>query len=217
MRHVISIFLLSCFFATLGAQSSEEDVVRLKQDMTSASLEESSAIGQNTNQEVESSGETGQTEKQKRGQWNTTVGTSFTYSGSFGSYMGLYAAPTYTYSLNPRWSLHGGILAAGYQGLNAFAPEGVYQQTGNMGSLAVFAAASYRMSDRLVVHGAGVKQLLSTPMPGYMAYPSDNFSLGATYKLGDTISIGATIQMNRGHGYHGGGPFQGSYFSPYGW
>ena len=73
------------------------------------------------------------------------------------------------------------------------------------------------MTDRLVVHGAGVKQLLSTPMPGYVAYPSDNISLGATYMLGDNISIGATIHMNRGHGYYGGGPFQGSYLSPYGW
>ena len=74
-------------------------------------------------------------------------------------------------------------------------------------SLALFAAAAYGMSDRLILHGSGVKQLITAPVTPFTPYPVDQLSLGATYKLGENISIGATIQMNNGMGY--------DYFNPH--
>ena len=37
-------------------------------------------------------------------------------------------------------------------------PGGEFQASNNFSSLAVFAAASYKMSDRLILHGSGLKE-----------------------------------------------------------
>ena len=67
--------------------------------------------------------------------------------------------------------------------------------------LAIFGAASYRMNDKLILHGSGIKQLVSAPVTPFTPYPMDNLSLGATYKLGNNITIGASINMrNYGSG-----------------
>ncbi len=133
-----------------------------------------------------------------------------------------YAAPMVTLPVSERWSLHGGLMAMRYQGSNPFLLE-----TGNpdvYSSLAVFAAASYRMSDRLILHGTGVKQLISGPVTPFPAM--DNFSLGATYRIGDNITIGATIRFDQQNSYQpipfSGGrtyPFlhEGGYFLPTTW
>lgn len=137
----------------------------------------------------------------EKGHLGVTVGTSFSYMRGFGSGMMLYAAPMYTVPLNNRWALHGGLIAASYQG---FYPSGSVELPfpAQFTSLAMFAAASYRMNDRLILHGAGVKQLISAPVTPFTPYPADYFSVGATYKLGDNISIGATIHINNGTGYY---------------
>jgi hypothetical protein len=149
---------------------------------------------------------------------NMSVGTSFTHMWAYGSYMGFFAAPTYTLTLNPRWSLHTGILASSHTPLNMPGnPDNGFAHP-VFNSLAVFAAASYRMNERLVIHGAGVKQIIQHPAPPLMAYPSDNLSLGATYRIGDNITIGASIHMNRHQGLYPASPFgRQPYYSPYGW
>ncbi len=50
----------------------------------------------------------------------------------------------------------------------------------------------------------------------------DNLSLGATYKLGDNVFIGASVSINQGHGYYqspsfGGASFGGPFDTPFGW
>jgi hypothetical protein len=192
----------------LHGQTVEEEVILLKQ---SADLE-------HVRQEVPVSEQVPSSPNHNTGSLNMSVGTSYSFFSGYGSLMGIYAAPTYTLSINKRWSLHGGFLATGYTALNPYSAAGEYQNTPAMSSLAVFAAASYRMSDRLVLHGAGVKQLLSAPVSPLIPCPADNLSLGATYMLGDHISIGASIHMNRGNGYYMGSPYQPSYLtSPFGW
>jgi hypothetical protein len=196
----------------LKAQSAEDEILRLKQEAEGVVLEEPEkklVMGY----------------EQKPGHWNFSVGTSYSYMKGLGSGMLFYTAPTYSLSLNDRWSLHGGVLASRYQGLN-------YTQTAEesipayFNSLAVFVAGSYRMNERLIIHGTGVKQLVSGPITPFTPYPVDNLSLGATYKLGDNITIGASINMgNYGSGYRLGYPATPSYLnfgnpvypSPFGW
>jgi hypothetical protein len=204
---LITGMLVTAILVLVG-QTAEEETIRLKQSTALEQLQ----------QEAPLIDQVPPAPDQKRGSLNMSVGTSYTYMSGYGSLMGIYAAPTYTLSLNKRWSLHGGLLATGYTGLNPYSVAGEYQNTPTMSSLAVFAAASYRMSDRLVLHTAGVKHLLSAPASPLIPYPADNLSLGATYKLGDNITIGAAVQMNRGNGYYTGSPFQPSYLtSPFGW
>ena len=157
-----------------------------------------------------------QSEDKFPGFWNMSLGTGYSYMKGYGSGMMFFAAPTYTLPLNSRWAFHGGMLASRNQSLNNyFSGESVLPAS--YFSLSVFAAASYRMNDRLMLHGTGVKQLLSSPVAPFTPYPMDNLSLGATYKLGENISIGATIHMNNGRGYYAT-PFGGhSFQSPFFW
>lgn len=201
--------VLSCI-SSVNAQSAEEETMRLKQQVDGVVLEEPV-------EEVQAE------DKKKPGHWNFSVGTSYSYMKGYGSGMMFYTAPTYTLALNDRWSLHGGVVASHYQGLNNTQP-GENLLPGSFSSLAVFASASYRMSDRLVIHGTGIKQLVSAPITPFTPYPLDDFSLGATYKIGDNITVGASVHMRNHSGYRMGYPASsfgsfGNPFhpSPFGW
>lgn len=215
MRGLIFIAIVLFSFTSLMAQSAEEEMIRLKQESNSVALEEP---------EVEQA----EGEETKPGHWNFSVGTSYSYMKGYGSGMMFYTAPTYTLALNDRWALHGGVMASYYQGLN-YMPMGESLIPASFSSLAVFVSASYRMSDRLVLHGTGTKQLLAGPGSTVMGYPMDDLSLGATLRIGDNMTIGASVHMRNGPGYNGyngyngykgyrtspfGSPF---YPSPFGW
>lgn len=210
MRTLIFISTLIFSFSSLLAQSAEEEMIRLKQQVDGVVLEEP---------EEEEQAE----DKGKPGHWNFSVGTSYSYMKGYGSGMMFYTAPTYTLALNDRWSLHGGVVASHYQGLNN-TQQGEMLLPGSFSSLAIFASASYRMSDRLVLHGTGIKQLVSAPVTPFTPYPLDDFSLGATYKIGDNITVGASVHMRNYSGYRVGYPVSsfgnfGNPFhpSPFGW
>ena len=205
MRTTIFILLISVFQLALFGQTAEEQVIRLKQQESSAANELSAEV-KDSSVEV----------KQNPGSWNLSVGTSYSYSKIFGSGMMYYTAPMFTMPLNNRWALHGGMIASHYQRMdNTVMGESLLPNS--FSSMALFAAASYQMSDRLILHGTGVKQLITAPNTPFTPYPMDNLSLGATYKLGNNITIGASIHMNNGRGYYST-PFNGSMFqSPSFW
>ena len=194
-------------FSYLMGQTAEEEMIRLKQE---------------ANEQVLEAPEEEQAEEAKPGHWNFSVGTSYSYMKGYGSGMMFYTAPSYTLALSDRWSLHGGVVASYYQGLN-YMPLGETLLPGSFSSLAVFAAASYRMSDRLVLHGTGTKQLLAAPGTAVIGYPVDDFSFGATYRIGDSFTIGASVHMKNSKGYNGYNgyqtmPFASPFYpSPFGW
>mgnify|MGYP006305854613 FL=1 len=177
----------------------------------------------------------------KRGTWDFSLGTSFTHVKGFGSGATLYAAPFYTLPLNDRWSLHGGVVASHTTGFPRqggvgypAGVEGFGNGTGSHSTFSLFGAASYRLNDRLVLHGSGVKTLAVYPEgPPLLMNPltpaaMDHLSVGATYQLGRNITIGASFRMENRRGYHGldryyGSPFHTAPFhsspfgSPYSW
>lgn len=202
MRRLIFIAIVLFSFTSLMAQSAEEEMIRLKQEANSVVLEEP---------EVEQA----EREETKLGHWNFSVGTSYAYMKGYGSAMMFFTAPTYTLALNDRWALHGGVMASYYQGLN-YRPMGESLLPATFSSLAVFVSASYRMSDRLVLHGTGTKQLLAAPGTTVMGYPMDDLSLGATFRIGDNMTIGASVHMMNGHGYNGYNGYNGYHTTPFG-
>ncbi len=208
MRTLIFIAALLISFSTLLAQSAEEEMIRLKQQTSEVVLVEADQ------EDVVQEGPEG--EDKKPGHWNFSVGTSYSYMKGYGSGMMFYTAPTYTLALNERWSLHGGVIASYYQGLNYTQPA-ENMLPASFSSLAVYAAASYRMTDRLVFHGAGYKQLVSAPVTPFTPYPIDDLSFGATYRIGDNMTIGASVHMRNTSGYYNS-PFGSTMFpSPFGW
>lgn len=220
MRIILVIIVFIAWTGSLAGQSAEEETIRLKQEGT-LRVEETPA----TNQDGQTVLPGIRTEEDNRkGNLGLSVGTSYSFSNSYGSGMMFYAAPTYTLPLNNRWSLHTGFIATYYHGLNA--AYGEFPATPQYSSLAYFAAASYRMNDKLVLHGTGTKRLVSAPPTPFTPYPMDNLSLGATYRIGQNITIGATIHLNSGqglyanpfNGYQFNSPFSGyQYNSPFFW
>ncbi len=197
----ISVLILSVSF--LMGQTAEEEVIRLKQQTSDVVLEEPV-----------------QEEAKKPGHWNFSVGTSYSYMKGYGSGMMLYTAPSYTLSLNDRWSVHGGLIASQYRGMN-YTIQGESVLPNTFSGLALFAAASYRMNDKLILHGTGIKQLISAPVTPFTPYLMDDLSLGATYKLGNNFTIGASVHMNNGSGYYhspwNSSPFVSPFPSPIVW
>jgi hypothetical protein len=208
------LFATAVFFFCLPllfGQSAEEEVARLK-------LKASQGLVEASDRDLVEASDPNLAEGGKvvPGFFNVSLGTSYSYMKGVGSGMAFFAAPTYTLPLTDRWSLHGGIVATQYQGLNpTLSQENFYPSS--FSSMSVFVAASYRMNERLVVHGTGVKQLVSAPVTPFTPYPMDNLSLGATYKLGDNFSIGATVHLNKGYGSYAT-PMNGYMFQPpFGW
>jgi hypothetical protein len=203
---IIAVFT-GIFLLPVNGQSAEEDVLRLRHEMDTAAV---SGTGINSFSTPASLPD--------RGHFGLSVGTGFSYMRGYGSGLSLYAAPTYSLALTPRLSAHAGLIASTYTGLNPGPAETGYGESPVFKSLAVFGAASYRMTERLTVHGAGVKYLLNYPTPPLMAVPPDHFTVGATYRLGDHIFIGASLHMNRANGYYPVSSFPGFYHpSPYEW
>lgn len=201
----IAFFTALLFFCLpmLSGQTAEDKVADLK-------LRSSQTVQEETKPERADA------QKKVPGSFNVSLGTNYSYMKGYGSGMAFFAAPTYTLALSNRWSLHGGLVATQYQSFNGTMPQESFYPN-SFASFSVFVAASYQMSDRLVLHGTGVKQLVSAPVSPLTPYPMDNLSLGATYKLGDNFSIGATIHLNQGHGYYSS-PMNGYMFQPpFGW
>jgi hypothetical protein len=212
MRIILAVITFIVCAVPLSGQTAEEESIRLRQE-GELYLEEKEAGHQETDPADRPGDALPGLDK---GNLGLSVGTSYSYSRGYGSGMLFFAAPSYTLPLNNRWSLHTGFIASYYQYLN----PGMYGETlmtPQYSSLAVFAAASYRMNDKLVLHGTGVKRLVSAPIAPFTPYPMDNISLGATYKIGDNITIGATIHLNNGQGVYAN-PYNGYHFnSPFFW
>lgn len=213
MRKLILIGILVFSLSSLMAQSAEEDMIRLKQGVESVVTEE--RVDEQAAEKSQVKTVVGH--KSKPGHWDFSVGTSYSYMKGYGSGMMFYTVPSYTLSLSDRWSVHGGVAASHFQGLN-YTGQGENLLPGTFSSLAIFGAASYRMSDRLILHGAGYKQLISAPNTPVMGYPMDNLSLGASYRIGDNLTIGASVHMQNGNGYYSSPYFGNPFFpSPIGW
>jgi len=204
MRNAFIIGVLFFCLPLVQAQSAEESTIRLKQEVDGVVLEEPKA-------------ELPQPPEEKPGQWNFSVGTSYSYMKGYGSGMMFYTAPSYTLAVSDRWALHGGVVAGHYVGLNYLAPAESLLP-GSFSSLSVFAAATYRMTDRLVLHGAGIKQLVSGPVTPFTPYPMDDLSVGASYKIGNNFTIGASVHMRNTNGYYQTPAFGSPFFpSSIGW
>jgi len=215
MKKVFIIVFMMLSVSWVMGQTADEEVGRLKQQTSGLPGEEANF----EEAQQEGSGK----DARHPGQWNFSVGTSYSYMKGYGSGMMFYTAPSYTLSLNDRWSVHGGLIASRYQGLNYTLP-GESLLPSSFGSLSLFASASYRMNDRLILHGTGIKQLVSAPVTPFTPYPIDDLSFGATYKLGNNLTIGASLHMNNWNGYASPlnaspfvSPFVSPYHSPFGW
>lgn len=187
-----SIFILTAFLLCLPALNGQD-----AETAFAASRAELSTPSNGAEKELKD-------RETKKGQFNMMLGTSFGYAPGYGSMMSLYAAPTYSLDMNQRWTLHGGVVAANYMGLGAYGSaaggESAMGYPASTPQFSAFVAASYQASDRLTLHGAAQKHLLSSPY-GISQRLVDDLSFGASYRIGDNMSIGATVTLRNGNPY----------------
>ncbi|MDF1570157.1 MAG: hypothetical protein P1P82_00860 [Bacteroidales bacterium] len=136
-------------------------------------------------------------EQQRINPWSysTSVGTSFTYFPRFGSVMNMYAAPQLDYAATNRLAFHAGVMVGRTVPVTGIVNEESPLNAG-MTNMSTYVAASYRLTENLVVHGSGTRSMALVPVNGELQTMQFNdLSIGATYNFG-SFSIGATIHRS---------------------
>jgi len=149
--------------------------------------------------------------------FSSQLGTSYMFSPYFGSAMNLFAAPQVNYAATGRLAFHAGVSVGRTVPVTRLIEEETPVNAG-MTNMSTYVAASYRLSENLVVHGAGTKSVLLVPVGGkFQSMHFNDLSIGATYDFGN-FSIGATIHRSDASRYMS--PFGGGsnmYGAPFFW
>jgi hypothetical protein len=144
--------------------------------------------------------------------FSTSVGTSFSTFPGHGSAMAMFADPRVNYAATERLGLHAGVSVGRI--LPFTGPvNGESNVSQGMTSISTYVAASYMLTENLVLHGSGSRNALLMPVDGELQpIQFNDLSFGATYHFGN-FSIGATIHRSDGPAF--GAPF-GSGYNMYG-
>ncbi len=149
---------------------------------------------------------------------NTSVGTSMAFMPGYGGGSSFFAAPHLDFSATKRLTLHGGMVAS--YGVPIYnSPDTEFGKIASYANLSAFVAASYRLTNDLVVYGTGMKSMMSSDMPGFNSGSAlDDISFGAAYTIGN-FTIGASFHSGPTNRYNRS-PFNtgsGFYPSPIFW
>jgi len=127
--------------------------------------------------------------------FSTSVGTSYTFIPRFGSVMNMYTAPQLNYAATGRLAFHAGVMVGRTMPVTGIINEESPLNAG-MTNMSTYVAASYRLTENLVVHGSGTRSLALVPVNGELqSVQFNDLSIGATYNFGN-FSIGATIHRS---------------------
>lgn len=144
--------------------------------------------------------------------FSTSVGTSFLSFPRVGSAMNMYAAPQLNFAATGRLGLHAGVSVGRTLPLTGLVSDEITMNTG-ITNISTYVAASYLLTDNLVIHGSGSRSVLMVPVDGDLqSVQFNDLSIGATYNFGN-FSIGATIHHSDAPLF---GPSFGSGSSMYG-
>ncbi len=155
--------------------------------------------------------------------WDTNIGSSFFYSKAFGSGTEFFAAPQLNYGISPRLSLHGGVMFSytSFFGHSSLA-ENNRSMINTFPGMSVYGSASYQLNENITFYGTGVRHMssfFSEDMPAFMNNSYNSFSIGSSFRLGDNVTIGASIHVNDRNKYNSpfSQPATGRHYSPFYW
>ncbi len=152
--------------------------------------------------------------------YSSSFGSSYGFSKPTGSFMNMYFASQLQYSLTNRLAFHGGAIASQIIPITgSTGTEVPFAYSSSYFSLSAFVAASYRLTDDLVVFGSGMKSMLISGMPGLNSdLVFNDISFGAAYSIGN-FTIGASFHSRSSNQFNRS-PFNtgpGFYPSPIYW
>lgn len=148
--------------------------------------------------------------------FNTSVGTGFGFSPQFGSATHMYARPHVDFQAQDRLLIQGGLtFMQSFSNMNEINSE--FPLPNSLSTISVYMSATYQLTENLFLHGTGVKAMLSPfSSPTDMSYTYNDFSIGATYKIGN-FSIGATLHSTDRGGFYASPFNNGMFGSPLMW
>ena len=165
----------------------------------------------------------------KKFDYGFTLGSQFTSVSGCGSALNTYVAPHFSYNLNRRLSIGGGISFSTTNYFNArswFQNEQSAGSNGNFTNASVFVYGQYLVNDRLTLYGSAFKifPVTKDPLPYNPFNPvSQNGAQGVNfnvdYKIGEHMHIQAGFRYSQGlspyntNSYYND-PFQSGYNVP---
>ena len=158
----------------------------------------------------------------KKFNYNLTLGSEFTSISGFGSALNTYVTPRFSYNVNKRLSIGGGISVIQTNYFNArsyLQNEQPFSTNGNFTSGMIFVNGQYLVNDRLTISGSAYKQFPITkdPLPYNPFNPVSSkgaqgvdFNIG--YRIGDHMYIQAGFRYSDGQNPYCADPFNRSPF-----
>lgn len=129
-------------------------------------------------------------------QYHLNLGSSYSYFPSLGGGMNMYANPSVAVPLSKRFFVEAGILAATSK-IPGLSPFEMNNSIRNFNSLAIYGSTIYQVNSKLTFYGTGIKQLMNTQLPFPLSPVNhNNFSIGSSLKLGNNITIGASVNFS---------------------
>ncbi len=151
--------------------------------------------------------------------FNLNIGSSFSYLPSIGSGMNMFAAPSFSMPLSKRIFMEGGIIVSTntLPGLPSYETNFPAR---NFSSLAIYGTSLYQLSPRLTIYGSAIRQLVNTKLPfPYSPMNQNSFSIGSILRLGNNITVGASVNMSDNRYFYSPFPYipAGLKSSPFNW
>jgi hypothetical protein len=152
-------------------------------------------------------------------QYHFNIGSSYSFSPSFGGGMNMYASPSFSMPLSKRVFVEGGIIASTsvLPGISLYETNFPVR---NFNSLAIYGSAFYQITPGLTVYGSGIRQIINSRLPlPYSPMNQNTYTIGSTLKLGHNITIGASIHMFENNNFFSPIPYYPARFNsnPFNW
>jgi hypothetical protein len=158
----------------------------------------------------------------KKFNYHVTLGSQFTSVSGYGSGLNTYITPSFTYNLNKRFTIGGGvsIIQTNYfKSRSYFQNEQTAGSNGNFTSAMIFIDGQYIVNKRLTLSGSAFKQfpISQNPLPYNPFNPVSskgaqgiNFNVG--YQLGEHVFIQAGFRYSEGINPYYNDPFSRNLF-----
>jgi hypothetical protein len=160
----------------------------------------------------------------KKFDYHLTIGSQFTSVSGFGSGLNTYVTPGFSYNINTRLKIGGGIsiIQTNYFNARSYLQEQQnYSTNGNFTSAMIFVDGQYIVNKHLTISGSAYKvlPLNNDPLPYNPFNPVSstgakgiNFNIG--YKVGDHINFEAGFHYSDGANPFYRDPFNTNPFVP---
>lgn len=121
-----------------------------------------------------------------------SIGSTFLFVPHVGSVTGVTMTPYLSIPLSPKLSVEGGIIAGRYY--SSFGSNNEGGINGEFSTISIFGSASYHVSPKLTLYGAGIKQV--TGNSPFNMLPKSSYILGSDYNFGN-FKIGVSVEMSK--------------------